>query len=312
MPTHRVRDEFEVTDTMVSALPGTEASALTTSQERYRNWRRSLDADSDTVEYLVPRIVREVRRESPPFMVQRGHLDLSREALKARIDELGPWTMPFRVGHGLLTLDSWGWRVALDRALFRLDLITGTVAMVLGNELAATTVLDIGCSAGLFSLDIATRGAKHVDGLDLRPENIARAQFLAEHYGVRNATFRVSDAEALPSGQQWDVVLNLGLLYHVTQPLQLVRQTYDQCRELAVIDTICHTEPVSGYMLFGDKDIDKPNEGREEFELHPTYRGVIDTIRYAGFSEIIEVVGTAEPPHKSYATGNRRCFLAIK
>jgi hypothetical protein len=53
-------------------------------------------------------------------------------------------------------------------------------------------------------------------------------------------------------------------------------------------------------------------EGRESYELHPTYRAVIDTIRHAGFREIFEVVGRSEIPHDLYAAGSRRCFLAIK
>jgi 2-polyprenyl-3-methyl-5-hydroxy-6-metoxy-1,4-benzoquinol methylase len=313
MFTDRVRAAFEVDETIVSALTDIGLSPLVTSQERYRVWRQSLDAERHTVvEYLLPRIVPEIKRESPPFMVQRGHLDLSREALKRRIDELRPWSEPYRIGHGLQTRDDFGWRMKRDRMLFRRDLITGTVATLLGDDLGETTVLDLGCGNGFFSLDIATRGAKHVDGLDLRPENIARAQFLAEHYGVRNVTFEARDAEAISSDRQWDVVLNLGVLYHVTQPLQFIRQSYNLCRAFALIDTVCHTEPVSAYMLFGDKDVGSSAEGRETFEFHPTYRGAIDTMRYAGFSEVIEVVGTAEPRHELYATGTRRCFLAFK
>ena len=35
---------------------------------------------------------------------------------------------------------------------------------------------------------------------------------------------------------QFDVVLNLGLLYHVVNPLQVIRRTYELCREFAIID----------------------------------------------------------------------------
>lgn len=155
-----------------------------------------------------------------------------------------------------------------------------------GDSLPATTVLDIGCHCGLFSL--------------------------AEHYRIENAIFEVRDADDLPSDVQWDVVLNLGVLYHVLNPFEFIRQTFDLCRSFAAIDTVCHTEPVSGYFVMGDKDVNVTAEGRESFELHPTYRAVIDTIRHAGFREIFELVGRAEIPHDLYATGNRRCFLAIK
>jgi hypothetical protein len=69
---------------------------------------------------------------------------------------------------------------------------------------------------------------------------------------------------------------------------------------------------VSGFFLIGDKDVSRPTEGRDTFELHPTYRGVIDGLRFAGFSEVIELVGFADPPHDLYRTGSRRCFLALR
>ena len=109
-------------------------------------------------------------------------------------------------------MQNFGWRVTRDRILFRRELITGTTAAVLGADLSGSTVLDIGCNAGFFSLDIATRGAEHVDGIDLRAENIAQAQFLADYYGVGNVTFATTDADHIGSDRQWDVVLNLGVL----------------------------------------------------------------------------------------------------
>jgi hypothetical protein len=161
-------------------------------------------------------------------------------------------------------------------------------------------------------MDLAERGVGHVQGIDLRPNNIAQAQFLAEHFGVDNVAFAVSDVDALGTAEQWDVVMNLGVLYHVVNPLQFIRQTYELCRSFAIIDTMVHREPVSGYFLCGDIDVTNPGQGRESYELRPTYRGAIDTIRYAGFRDVFEIVGDAETPHEFYSNGSRRCFLAIK
>jgi 2-polyprenyl-3-methyl-5-hydroxy-6-metoxy-1,4-benzoquinol methylase len=305
----RLREQFKIDTSIVSSLPEPQNA---TPQERYRNWRRKLPARQRTPEYLLPRVVREdIGQEAPAWEVQRGHMELSKRELKERVEELGPWYVQFRLGHGLSTMDDpvLGLR---GRILFRRELITGTVAAILGESLAQTTVLDIGCNCGMFSLDIAARGAKRVDGVDLRDENIAQARFLAEHYGINNATFEVSDARHARPDTTWDVVLNLGVLYHVTQPLEFIRETYRVCRQFAVIDTVVHLEPVSGYFLFSGKNVENPAEGAEEFEFHPTYRGAIDTIRWAGFSEVFEIVGTARPPHGLYANGTRRCFLAVK
>jgi SAM-dependent methyltransferase len=173
-------------------------------------------------------------------------------------------------------------------------------------------VLDIGCHSGLFSLDLAARGAAHVDGIDLRPENIAQAEFAARHYGIENVSFAVRDADHLDPGASWDVVLNLGLLYHVLDPFALLARTYEVCGSFAVIDTVCHSEPVSAYFVFGDKDVASRGEGRASYELHPTYRAAIETIRHAGFSEVFEVVARCDKRPQLYGRGERRCFLAIK
>ena len=309
----RVRDTFPVEDTIVTAIPST---ALTdgTSQDRYRRWKRTVeDSSHDEIEYLVPRIALDVVWRWPEHLTPRGSGGRSAADLTARVDELGPWSVPFQLDHGVVTMDqSLRSAVAEKWFLYRLDLINRAVATLLGGGLADTSVLDIGCNCGLFSLDLAGRGVRRVDGVDLRPNNIAQARFLAENYGITNATFEVGDADDIPADAQWDVVLNLGVLYHVLNPFELIRRSYELCRSFAVIDTVCHTEPVSGYFVMGDKDVNDASEGKETYELHPTYRAVIDTIRYAGFAEIFEVVGRSEKPHPLYASGNRRCFLAVK
>jgi SAM-dependent methyltransferase len=222
--------------------------------------------------------------------------------------------VPFDLGRGVTTIRPGPESSVNEQAyLFRRDLIAGTLADLLGDELGGSTVLDIGCNCGYFSLEMADRGARSVRGVDLRPGNIAQAEFLADHFGVTdNVRFAVSDSRELEGVEEFDIVLNLGLLYHVTEPFELVRQTYELCRRVAVIDTSCALEPFAGFVIVGDRDVEHPVEGRAAVELHPTYRGAIETIRAAGFSEVVELVGVAAQPHPRYESGIRRCFLAFK
>jgi 2-polyprenyl-3-methyl-5-hydroxy-6-metoxy-1,4-benzoquinol methylase len=283
-----------------------------TSQNRALKWHRG---QATPVEYLVPRMFRDVDPRWPDYMAEpTGRPDVSAEQLRAQVRDLEPWMVPFRLASDVATIDvdSKVGRQNVQNYLFRRNLITDTVVEVLGADLATATVLDIGCNSGFFSLELAARGARHVDGVDLRPENIARAQFVKEHFGIANAEFRVSDADDLSAGREWDVVLNLGLLYHVVNPLQVMRRTYELCRRFAIVDTVVHREPVSAFFLVGDKNVDDPTEGRDDWELHPTYRATIESIMYAGFSEIVEIVGRGAHAHPLYADGRRRCFLAIK
>lgn len=305
---------LEISDrNLRSTIEPFDVTSPRTSQQRYGSWR---EPELYPAEYLLPHIDRCVTGTWPaPFMVERRDGSATATAdVGAMAAELGPWSVPFRLRDGISTMvmTSADPQRKARRIMYRRDLVTGTVAELLGAELATTTVLDIGCNSGFFSLDMAHRGAQHVDGIDLRDENIAQAEFLANHYGLDNVSFRVLDADALPAGQQWDVVLNLGVLYHVVNPLQFLQQTYALCRRFAIIDTICHTEPVSAFVFLGNKNTASATEGRETWEFHPTYRGAIDAIRYAGFSEVVEVLGYGDVRHELYDSGGRRCFLAIK
>jgi tRNA (mo5U34)-methyltransferase len=304
-----LRRRFRIEDETVSALPA-GVDHTVTSQQRVKAWRKLLYENTDRVtEYLVPRIVRPIDRQWPAaFMTPR--VPPGDETERA-IEELGPWNVPYHLGGGRSTRRDTP-AVAASFWSYRVDLLNSTVHDLLGADLADSTVLDIASGPGYFALDMAARGAHHVDGMDLREKNIAQARFMADYYGIDNATFSVGDVDEFSPDRRWDVVLSYGLLYHLVDPVGHVRQLHDLCTRFAVIDTNCAREPFSGYLLLGDKDTSRPVEGREHFELHPTYRGLIDTIRLAGFREVVELVGVSEEPHPHYAAGNRRAMVAIK
>jgi 2-polyprenyl-3-methyl-5-hydroxy-6-metoxy-1,4-benzoquinol methylase len=305
----RVRERFEVDDHIVSSYTDGDAESF---GERLLAWSRR-DGRSRPVEYLLPRVSRTIRRSPPGYMTEPvDALGRTRQQLEDQVAKLAPWLQYFALEHGVTTLpDELMTSVLRTRISFRRDLIVGTLHDLLGDELVDTTFLDIGCNNGYFSLDLADRGAARVVGIDRHPRNIDQARFLAGHYGLANAEFRLGDVDDLEPGQ-WDVVLNLGVLYHVTDPVVLLRQTYELTRRYAVVDTICHREPVSAFMVLGDKDTENQAEGRDSLEFLPTYRAVIDVLRHVGFAQIFEITGTARRPHTLYAEGRRRCFLAVK
>lgn len=77
-------------------------------------------------------------------------------------------------------------------------------------------LLDYGCGPGQTSVLFAKQGYE-VRGFDISPGNIARAQALAEQYGLGDRTdFSVQAAEQLayPS-ESFDVVVGLDVLHHV-------------------------------------------------------------------------------------------------
>ena len=92
-------------------------------------------------------------------------------------------------------------------------------AHVLPADLTGMSVLDIGCNGGFYSLEMKKRGAARVLGIDFDEDYLAQARFAAAVTGL-DVEFRhlsVYDVGAL--GERFDVVIFMGVLYHLRHPL---------------------------------------------------------------------------------------------
>jgi tRNA (mo5U34)-methyltransferase len=93
-------------------------------------------------------------------------------------------------------------------------------AHTLPQDLAGKSVLDIGCNAGFYSFEMKRRGAGRVLGIDFDDYYLNQARFAAQVLGHDDVEFRrmtVYDVGALQ--ERFDVVLFLGLIYHLRHPL---------------------------------------------------------------------------------------------
>ena len=106
----------------------------------------------------------------------------------------------------------------------RLDYITRQIAAEYGRDLmqpkplAGLRILDIGCGGGLLSEPMARLGAEVV-GADAAPRNIPVAQLHAAQSGLV-IDYRFTTADDLAAaGEQFDVVLNMEVVEHVSDPL---------------------------------------------------------------------------------------------
>ena len=92
-------------------------------------------------------------------------------------------------------------------------------ADALPADLTGKTVLDIGCNGGFYSIEMKRRGAARVLGIDFDEDYLAQARFAAEVTG-QDIEFRqmsVYDVGAL--GERFDLVIFMGVLYHLRHPL---------------------------------------------------------------------------------------------
>lgn len=90
----------------------------------------------------------------------------------------------------------------------------------LPKSLAGKSVLDIGCNAGFYSIEMKRRGAERVVGIDSDDRYLAQAELASEVLGYDDIEFRkldVYDVGAL--GETFDLVIFMGVLYHLRHPL---------------------------------------------------------------------------------------------
>jgi tRNA (mo5U34)-methyltransferase len=90
----------------------------------------------------------------------------------------------------------------------------------LPQDLTGWSVLDIGCNAGFYSIELAARGAK-VTGIDSNPNYLAQARWALEHLPVSGRVdFRLMQLYDLARDEErYDLILFLGVFYHLRYPL---------------------------------------------------------------------------------------------
>lgn len=87
------------------------------------------------------------------------------------------------------------------------------------EDLSGKTVLDIGCNAGFYSVEMKRRGADRVVGIDFDDRYLAQARFAADALGFDIEFRKLSVYDLHELHEQFDIVLFLGVFYHLRHPL---------------------------------------------------------------------------------------------
>jgi tRNA (mo5U34)-methyltransferase len=95
------------------------------------------------------------------------------------------------------------------------------------EDLSGKTVLDIGCNAGFYSIEMKRRGADRVVGIDFDDRYLDQARFAAEVKGQDIEFRKLSVYDVAELGERFDVVLFMGVLYHLRHPLLALDLIHD-------------------------------------------------------------------------------------
>ena len=161
--------------------------------------------------------------------------------MSALDDELlgPPWAYPWRLRDGrdvaLMTPE-----LASVHST-RAGLIEERVRAALAAAGPGATALDLACNEGWFSHRLLEWGASRVLAIDVREDNIRRATLLRDHFEIppQRLELRQADVFDINPGElgEFDVVLVLGLIYHVENPMGVLRLARACTRVLCVIES---------------------------------------------------------------------------
>jgi tRNA (mo5U34)-methyltransferase len=132
--------------------------------------------------------------------------------LEARIAELSPWFHNMDLG-GVWTAPD-HFLGDYPGAKFR------RFAPHLPEDLSGKSVLDIGCNAGFYSIEMKRRGAARVLAIDSDERYLAQARLASGTLGFDDIEFAKLDVYDVGTiGERFDLVIFMGVLYHLRHPL---------------------------------------------------------------------------------------------
>jgi tRNA (mo5U34)-methyltransferase len=138
-------------------------------------------------------------------------MTLTRDEIQSRVNALGDW---------FHDLDLKGVRTAPNHFLHRYPAEKwDRFSHALPDDLEGRSVLDIGCNAGFHAIEMKKRGAGRVVGIDADPRYLAQARLAAEVMECEITFRELSVYDVARLGERFDIVLFMGVLYHLRHPL---------------------------------------------------------------------------------------------
>jgi len=187
----------------------------------------------------------------------------------------------------------------------------------LGGSLAGKRILDLACNAGFWSLHAVLKGCDQVVGIDGRQMHIDQANFVFEVHEIDKAKYSFHTGNIFTMDLQqfgeFDIVFCLGLMYHISKPMELM-EIISKCNtDILVIDTDINLDPESCFKVFHE-DIEYESSAVDyELILQPSRKAVVDLARQFDYATVIlKPDFQSYEGSESYQYGGRRAFICSK
>jgi len=123
-----------------------------------------------------------------------------------------------------------------------------------GGSVEGLRILDLACLEGLYAIEFARHNASCL-GIEGRRANIEKARFAKQVLQLDNLDFAQDDVRNLSVEKygRFDVVLCLGLLYHLDAPdvFPFIERLSEVCGRICIVDTRITLSPTAEYTYRG-------------------------------------------------------------
>jgi len=193
-----------------------------------------------------------------------------------------------------------------------------------GSKNSFNHAIDVSCHEGYYSHVLADY-FKHVAGIDKNSNSLKKAQLITEVTGKTNISYELTSIENW-QGNAVDFVLCFGLLYHIENPVQMMRKLAAItksaiCIESQVLPAECNMQVEDGCykklrdikgsfgLCFDYPDISEG--GLTELALVPSREALITLLQHFGFVNI-RVYEPAENDYEQFVRQQRVIVYAEK
>jgi tRNA (mo5U34)-methyltransferase len=162
----------------------------------------------------------------------------------------------------------------------------------LRQKLGMRTAADVGCGIGRFSSFLQHLGFDVV-GIDGREENVLEAK--RRYASIEFHQANVEDASLLRLGS-FDLVFCMGLLYHLENPLLVIRRLRALTQKGLLLESMCFPEDKPWMLLLNEPPTE--NQSLTGVAFYPSEGCLVKMLYRAGFSAVYRLV--ALPDHDDF------------
>lgn len=193
-----------------------------------------------------------------------------------------------------------------------------------GIKTQGTRIADLAASEGFFSnFMVEEFGAKEAHCFEINLDQVHRAHLIHALKGIDNVKYWRTDFEttgwALGLKKSYDIVLCLGIIYHLQNPFLFLRNLYEVTNKVAVVESDTpvvkgdlHPKEFSRISL--NRDVVTLEKGvvRQLIEFRPNREALIAMLHAVGFKKVVALPPSDTVDDVYFKNGEKSMMLAFK